>query len=83
MKKIKGILVFTVIVLGIFFSSTTINPKKADKDIATLMAVETANAKWVFFGCASGGDYCGGIEGCKSVIFSTNRCVGWVRGTKK
>lgn len=80
MKKIKGILVFTVIALGIFFSSTTINTKKADKDIATLMAVETANAKWVFFGCGQYGDYCGGVPDCKSVIFSSNRCAGWIRG---
>ncbi len=75
MKKIKGILVFTIIAMGIFFSSTTINTKKADKDIATLMAVETANAKWVLFGCAIGGTSCGGSPGCKSVISSTHKCV--------
>lgn len=80
MKKIKGILVFAVIAAGIFFSSTTINTEKAEQDLASLMAVETADAKMVFFGCGSGGDYCGGKPNCKSVIFSSNRCFGWVRG---
>lgn len=77
MKKIKGILVLAVITAGIFFSSTSINPKEVDKDIASLMAIETANAKWVWFGCGAGGTYCGGSENCKSVIVSSNRCSTW------
>lgn len=75
MKKIKGILVFAVISAGIFFSSTVINPEDADKDIATLMAVETADAKWAWFGCGLGGNECGGSTGCKWVIVSSNACV--------
>lgn len=74
MKIIKGILVLAAISAGIFFSSTTINPEEANKDIANLMAVETASAKLVIFGCAQGGTACGGNYNCKSVIISTNKC---------
>lgn len=74
MKIIKGILVFATITVGILFSSTAINPEEADKDITTLMAIETANAEWVFFGCAQGGTACGGNINCKSVIISSNKC---------
>ena len=80
MKKIKEILVFAVIAAGIFFSSTTINTEKSEQDLASLMAVETADAKMVFFGCGQFGTGCGGKPNCKSVIFSSNRCAGWVRG---
>tara|TARA_R110001583_G_scaffold54028_2_gene166067 strand:+ start:857 stop:1102 length:246 start_codon:yes stop_codon:yes gene_type:complete len=75
MKKIKGILIFTVIAMGIFFSSTSINSEKEDVDLASLMAIETANAKWVFFGCAQGGAACGGSYNCKSVIISSRGCI--------
>ncbi|AMC11874.1 hypothetical protein Lupro_11625 [Lutibacter profundi] len=74
MKKIKGILVFTVIAMGVFFSTTSINSKKEDMDLASLMAVETADAKWAWFGCGQGGDQCGGNYNCKWVIVSSNAC---------
>lgn len=75
MKKIKGILIFSVIAIGIFFSSTSINTENEDMDLASLMAVETAEAKWAWFGCGLGGNECGGSMGCKWVIVSSNACV--------
>lgn len=80
MKKIKGLIVFSLIVLGVVFTSTTIKTKKENNDLSSLLAIETAEAKWVFFGCGEGGTYCGGQDHCKSVIFSSNRCSGWIRG---
>jgi hypothetical protein len=75
MEKIKKNLVLTVIAVGLFFSSTTINAEKENMDLASLLAVETADAKWAWFGCGLGGDACGGNYGCKWVIVSSNACT--------
>lgn len=75
MKIIKGILALTLIATGIFFSSKSIASEKEDLDLSSLLAVETADAKWVWFGCGAGGNYCGGSPSCKSVIVSSNACT--------
>lgn len=82
MKIIKGFFTISVIVLGVFFISTSVNTEKENEDLSSLLAIETAEAKMVFFGCGSGGTWCGGIDNCKSVIFSSHRCAGWERGVE-
>jgi len=77
MKKIKGLFIFSLIMLGVFFTSTSINTKEKDNNLSSLLAIETAEAKWVWFGCGQGGKYCGGKTNCKSVIVSSRRCAGW------
>ena len=74
MKKLKGILVIAVIAMGIVFSTSSINAENTDQDLASLMAIETADAKWAWFGCGSGGEACGGNYNCKWVIVSNSAC---------
>jgi len=76
MKKIKGILILTAIVMGIFFTSTSLKTEDEQTEISNILAIETADARWVWFGCGHGGGTCGGSSGCHSVIVSSNACGG-------
>lgn len=74
MKKIIGVFAVTAIAVIMFFSANNVDQLSSDKNLSDVIAMNSANAEWVFFGCGMGGDYCGGVSGCKSVIVSSNRC---------
>lgn len=75
MKKIIGILGVAVIAAAMFFSANAVSSTN-DTDLSSLIAIDVANAESnVWFGCASGGLYCGGHDGCKSVIYSSHNCA--------
>jgi len=76
MKRVKGVLILAAIVMGLFFSTTSTKTEDEKTDISNVLAIETADAKWVWFGCAAGGNYCGGQTNCKSVIVSSHACAG-------
>lgn len=70
MKKLIGILGIAVIAMTMFFSTNSINTSDGEVDLASLIAINTANAETVIFGCKNGGTYCGGHTNCKSVIIA-------------
>lgn len=71
MKKLIGIIGVVAIAMTIFFNTNSLNSSTENLDLASLIAINTANAETVLFGCKNGGTYCGGHYDCKSVIFST------------
>ena len=65
MKKLTGTLSVVVIAMVMFFSTNSINSSNGDLDLASLIAINTANAEWGIWGCADGGTFCEGNYGCK------------------
>ncbi|MBA0884776.1 hypothetical protein [Flavobacterium undicola] len=75
MKKILGILGVVVIAVTMFLGTDKINSSSPDNNLSDVIAMNSANAEWVWFGCGMDGDYCGQTPNCRFVIVSSERCL--------
>ena len=71
MKKIIGILGVAVIAMAMFFSTNNLNSSNEDLELASLIAIDTANAEWSLYGCCPDGPFCQGVQYCHYSLFAS------------